>query len=161
MGREAEGEGETDTPLGREPDVGLDPRTLRSWPELKAEALTHWATQVPLYICFLKFLFIYLTESTSRQSDRQREREKQAFRWARSLMWDSIPGPWNHDLSWRQMLNWLSHPGVPANTILIPNSKLFYSNYGEYKGKTRAYFSRCWRKDSEGREVRGEKELVM
>ena len=26
-------------------------------------------------------------------------------------IWDSIPGPWDHDLSQRQMLNQLSHPG--------------------------------------------------
>ena len=25
----------------------------------------------------------------------------------------SIPGPQDHDLSWRQTLNWLSHPGAP------------------------------------------------
>ena len=34
-------------------------------------------------------------------------------------MWDSIPGPQDHDLSWRQMLNWLSHPGTLANGLLI------------------------------------------
>ena len=43
-----EREGEAGFPLSREPDVGLDPRTLRSCPELKTEALTHWATQAPL-----------------------------------------------------------------------------------------------------------------
>ena len=26
-----------------------------------------------------------------------------------------IPGPWNHDLSQRQTLNRLSHPGAPAH----------------------------------------------
>ena len=35
------------SPLSREPDAGLNPRTLGSWPEPKAEALTHWATQAP------------------------------------------------------------------------------------------------------------------
>lgn len=34
----AEGEGEADSPLNKEPDMGLDPRTLESWPELKADA---------------------------------------------------------------------------------------------------------------------------
>ena len=34
----AEGEGEADSPLSREADVGLDPRTLGSWPEPKADA---------------------------------------------------------------------------------------------------------------------------
>jgi len=33
-----EGEGEAGLPPSREPDVGLDPRTLRSWPEPKADA---------------------------------------------------------------------------------------------------------------------------
>ena len=30
-------------------------------------------------------------------------------------MWGLIPGPRDHDLSWRQMLNWLNHPGIPKN----------------------------------------------
>ena len=34
----AEREGEADTPLSREPDVGCNPRTLGSGPELKADA---------------------------------------------------------------------------------------------------------------------------
>ena len=33
-----EGEGEEDSLLSREPDVGLDSRALGSWPELKADA---------------------------------------------------------------------------------------------------------------------------
>ena len=34
----AEGVGEAGSPLNREPDVGLDPKTLRPWPEPKADA---------------------------------------------------------------------------------------------------------------------------
>ena len=34
----AEGKGEADSPLSREPDVRLNPRTRRSWPEPKADA---------------------------------------------------------------------------------------------------------------------------
>jgi len=30
---------------------------------------------------------------------KQRERERQAPRWAGSPTWGSIPGPWDHDLS--------------------------------------------------------------
>ena len=41
---------------------------------------------------------------------RQRQREKQAPCGAESPIWDSIPGPQDHDLSRRQMLNHLSHP---------------------------------------------------
>ena len=33
----AEAEGEVGSPLSREPDVVLDPRTPGSWPELKAD----------------------------------------------------------------------------------------------------------------------------
>ena len=36
-GRRAKGEGETDSPLSREPASGLNPRTPRSWPEQKAD----------------------------------------------------------------------------------------------------------------------------
>ena len=36
-GGAAEAKGEADSSLSREPDVGLDPRTLRSWPEQKAD----------------------------------------------------------------------------------------------------------------------------
>ena len=42
-----------------------------------------------------------------------------------------IPGPWDRDLSPRQTLHRLSHPGVPELTILlmelILNLKLFFS----------------------------------
>ena len=33
--------------------------------------------------------------------------------WVQSPTWGLIPGPWDHDLTWSQMLNWLSHPGTP------------------------------------------------
>ena len=44
----AEGEGEADSPLSREPDGASPPRTLGSWPEPWTEGrrLTNWATQV-------------------------------------------------------------------------------------------------------------------
>lgn len=35
---EDEGKGEADFPLSREPDAELNPRTLGSWPEPKADA---------------------------------------------------------------------------------------------------------------------------
>lgn len=43
---EAEGKEKPDSPLSKDPNVGLNPRTLGSWPELKARHLTNWATQV-------------------------------------------------------------------------------------------------------------------
>ena len=44
---------------------------------------------------------------------RERERKKQSICWAGNWTFGSIPGLWDHDLSWRQMLNQLSHPGSP------------------------------------------------
>jgi len=41
------------------------------------------------------------------------QRERQTPRWAGGPVWDSVPGPWGHDLSWRQTLDQLSHPGAP------------------------------------------------
>ena len=40
--------------LSVDPEAGLNPRTLRSWPELKSRVshLTNWATQVSLLLCF-------------------------------------------------------------------------------------------------------------
>ena len=64
--------------------------------------------------CFLRFICLTQSkrESTSRRS--WREREKQAFYWGGSPMQGLIPEPWDHDLSWRQTLNQLSHPGSPT-----------------------------------------------
>ena len=33
-------------------------------------------------------------------------------------MWGLIPGSWDHDLSQRQLLNPLSHPGAPVITFI-------------------------------------------
>ena len=50
------------------------------------------------YFYFLKdFIYLRETQDTSRGSDRQRE--NQVLHRARSLMRDSIPGPWGHELS--------------------------------------------------------------
>ena len=51
----AKGEGEQESQAGStpsaEPDTGLNPTTLRSWPELKSwvGCFTNWATQAPLF----------------------------------------------------------------------------------------------------------------
>ena len=44
-------------------------------------------------------------------------------------MLGSFPGPWDHNLSQRQMLNWLSHPGAPTYYHLKKlSSGCFYSS---------------------------------
>ena len=50
--------------------------------------------------------------------------EKQTPQGARNLMWGSIPGPQHHDMSQRQMLNQLSHPGAPNINSLKQKSML-------------------------------------
>ena len=66
--------------------------------------------QTEIYIFFLRFcLFIWQSQRTQWQ----RERGKQASGEEGSPMQGWIPGSWDHDLSRRQMLNWLSHPGTP------------------------------------------------
>ena len=49
-----------------------------------------------------------------RGKQRQRVKEKQALRRVEKPTWDLILGSWDHDLSLRQMLNQLSHPGTRA-----------------------------------------------
>ena len=97
-GKEGEGERESpaDSPLSAEPNTGLDPRTRRSWVEIKSwtpNRLSHPGAPTVssilictfiyflkfLFIYFLKILFIYLTEIR----DSQREREHKQGEWER------------------------------------------------------------------------------
>jgi len=61
--------------------------------------------------------FIYLIEKEwAREHKRDRQAEGEADSpLSGSRMWDLILGPWDHDLSQRQMLIQLSHPGVPED----------------------------------------------
>ena len=45
---------------------------------------------------FLKILFVRVC-MRERERERIRQREKQAPRWARSPVWDSVLGYWDHD----------------------------------------------------------------
>ena len=72
-----------------------------------------------LFFFFFKILLTYLREREHKREctswgEGPREREKQTPHWAGSPMLGSILGPWVHDLTWRQMLNPRSHPGVPT-----------------------------------------------
>jgi len=78
--------------------------------------LDTWRTQ--------SFFFskIFFEKEWERQSMRGKGEKQQTPHWARSRMRDLIPGPWDHDLSRRQTLNQLSHPGAPH--ILLVNHVL-------------------------------------
>jgi len=79
-------------------------------------------TQHSVLFCFFKD-FIYLFEREKmRETAHERgegQREKQTPCRAGSPMRDSIQGLQDHDLSRRQSLNQLSHPGAPRLTFLI------------------------------------------
>ena len=65
------------------------------------------------YIQVFFFKILFIREQSGR--DREMERQRQTPHWARSLMRGSIPGPLDHDLSWGQVLNQLSHTGAPQD----------------------------------------------
>ena len=127
----AEREGDTESEAGSrlwavstEPDTGLKltNREIMTWAEVGHP--TEWATQAPLKDMFLKFIYFWDRErqrETEHEQGRGRER-------GRHRIWNGLQalscqhrawhrawthGPGDHDLSWSQMLNWLSHPGTP------------------------------------------------
>ena len=79
----------------------------------KKQHFCHWYALLKVwwkkhkYIFFKKILLLYLSE---RESERDWEHEvgwrgrgkgRSRLHWAGSLAQNSIPGPWDHDLSWR------------------------------------------------------------
>ena len=75
------------------------------------------------------YLFIWQWErETSKGSNRQREKEKQIPHWAGRWIWGLIPGPQDHDLSYRQSLNQPSHPGAPLSHSVSQSSYRAYPN---------------------------------
>ena len=70
-------------------------------PLLLPNRITKWPLLRLLFV--LKFYLFIHERHTHRERQRHRQREKQAP--CRRLMWDSIPGPQDHNLNQRQMLN--------------------------------------------------------
>ena len=63
---------------------------------------------------FKKILFMYLRERAHALSRGGAKGEGETgLQWAGSPTPGSLPKCWDRDLGWRQMLNWLSHPGTP------------------------------------------------
>ena len=68
-----------------------------------------------LYLNFFKILFIYLREGERAWAGGGVEGEGEA----ESPMWGSIPEPWDHGLSRRQMLYQPSHLGTPEGFFFL------------------------------------------
>ena len=85
------------------------------WPKLVQTTLDSF-----VLFFFLKILFIWERERENRQGERQREREKQTPYWAGKPTQGLTPGSWDHDLSRRESLHQLRHPGALLLISLIP-----------------------------------------
>ena len=77
-----------------------------------------------LLLCLRIFLkdFIYLFARENMHVTGERQRKKQTPGWAGSPMWDLIPGPWDHDRHWSQILR-LNHPVAPKTFLRITVSE--------------------------------------
>ena len=84
--------------------------------------------------------FIYLWKRMSTWTEGGTEGEGEAgsqLSREPDMGWGSIPGPWDHDLSWRQMLNGLSRPSAPVTVILnqVLDQQLWNRRSHHYKTK--------------------------
>ena len=97
------------------------PYYTRQWPK-EHDLLTFYGLLCVPHQNFLKD-FIYLTEKVQERAQAgetaEREREKQAPHRQGSLMWGSIPGPWDHDLS-----EAIAQPAEPSKRPSPPEFKL-------------------------------------
>ena len=100
----------------REPDTGLHPGSPGSHPRLQAapNRCTTGAAPLLVFLSFFSFSKILLIHERHKERCRERHRGRSRLPQG-SLMQDSIPGPWNHDLSPRQMLNlWATWAPCPS-----------------------------------------------
>ena len=88
---------------------------------------------------FFKSLFIWQRERdhkhTQKSRGSKRGRSRLHTEQGARRIWGSIPGPWDHDLSRRQMLNRLSHPGIPRFSLTILRQQ------GSWKKKKKTHLS--------------------
>ena len=118
---ETEREGEADSPMSREPSVGLDPRTSRSWPETmtwdEGRRFTNWATQESPPP-FLRFIYLFERERVHEWREEQRERQRknlqQTPRWAQNPMQGLIPQPWDPNQNQESGAHWTKTPRHPS-----------------------------------------------
>ena len=94
-------------------------------------------SEMPTFLFLKIFYFDTERESISRGNSRQSEREKQTPHQADSPTLGSIPGSQDHDLSQRQTVNQLSHPGTLLNYILVKIEKKYKSTKKKTKTKNK------------------------
>ena len=88
---------------------------------------------------FLRFyLFEKEQETVSTHESGEQEGEgKQTPYWAGSLIWGLIPGPGDHDLSWRKTLKWLETQVPQRGFICKQNPNISRKkDRNEFKNKT-------------------------
>ena len=130
---------------GRRASGRRERRWTTVWNGVNTDVSLHpQCTERKWFLLFFKDLFIWQREracaSTSRGSSRGRGGSRLTPCWAGGLVWGLIPGPWDHDLSRRQPLNWLSHPctsGVSdSKDIRMPCKGIWVATGG--------HSMRCW-----------------
>ena len=72
---------------------------------------------------FLRF-YLFEERGAHKQGEVQKVREKQTPHWAGSLMQGEIPGRWDHEPSWRQLPNKLSHLGTLVSDRFLNGLRL-------------------------------------
>ena len=87
----------------------------------------HYNVSFLLFLFFLRFYLFWERErkrARVRGKGQGRKRSRLPAKQG-GLTWGSIPGPQDHDLTHRQTLKWLRHPGTPS-FILIYIEKYAY-----------------------------------
>ena len=70
---------------------------------------------------FLAFIFFFLRDRGVGEGQKEREAKNPKQAPGSELSAQSLTNSWvwDHDLSWSQMLSWLSHPGAPGITVFL------------------------------------------
>ena len=112
------------------------------------------------YTLVFKFLFIWEKREQAWAEGRGRGKGSRAGTWTGGL----IPGPWDHDLSQRQMVNWLSYQGAPHllyfKHFINKNINFLFSKILLIWERVREQ-ERGWKRPQAGGRAEGEADLPL